>query len=112
MAAGAVPVAVKVRLNVPAWVGVPDKVAVPEFAPPEVNTTPVGRVPAASEIVGVGTPEAPMLKVVPATFTVNPPKLVGVVKDGGTGASDGVNAPLGADATLVPPALVAVTVQV
>ena len=42
---GAVPTAVNVMLNVPAWVGVPLSVPVPALAPPEVKMTPVGNVP-------------------------------------------------------------------
>ena len=109
VAAGAVPVAVSAKLNTPAVVGVPVIVAVPELAAPAVKVKPDGAAPA--EIVGVGVPVAVMLNVGIAVPTL-PESVAGLVKAGGTGVGDGVNALLGAEATLVPPALVAVTVQV
>lgn len=110
-------VAANVRINVPACVGVPVSVAVPELAPPDVNVTPVGSAPPVWVMVGVGTPEALILNVEPAVPTVKLPlPVVGfdaaLVKAGATGASDGVNALVTPAALINPLAFVAVTEQV
>ena len=84
-------------------------VAVPVFAPPEVNTKPVGAAPAV--IVGVGTPLAVMLKVAIAVPTV-PASAAPLVKFGVTGVAAGWKTLLAADAGPGPAALVAMTVQV
>ena len=97
-------------MNVPADVGVPVMVAVPEFAPPDVNVKPAGA--AAAEMVGVGTPVAVMLNVAIGVPTVNPLNVARDVNAGGTGVGDGVNTLLAADAGPGPFALVAITVHV
>lgn len=84
VAAGAVALlAVRVMLNVPACVGVPVRVAVPEPVPPDVNVTPAGKAPPVTLMVGVGPPDAAMLNVAMATPTVSPGTVVPDVKDGG-----------------------------
>lgn len=93
----------------PAAVGVPVIVAVPVFAPPEVNIKPVGAAPA--DIVGVGTPLAVMLNVAIAVPTV-PANAAPLVKFGVTGVAAGWNTLLAADAGPGPALLVAMTVQV
>ena len=102
-------VAVIVMLNVPAALGVPVMVAVPTFAPPEVNTRLEGAAPAV--IVGVGTPLAVTLNVGIAVPTV-PANAAPLVKFGVTGVAAGWNTLLAADAGPGPALFVAMTVQV
>ena len=99
-------VAVKVIENVPACVGVPDSVPVPEPAV-DAKVTPVGRTPV-WVIVGVGPPVVVMVKV-PAVATVKLAELA-LVTIGGA-IFTGVKVVV-ADAGLVPVTLVAVTEQV
>lgn len=109
VAAGAVPVAVTSRLNVPAALGVPVSVAVPVFAPPEVNVRPAGAAPAV--MVGRGTPVAAILNVAIAAPKVSGPTAVPDVNAGGTGVGAGVTLAV-AEAAPGPAMLVAVTEQV
>lgn len=109
VATGAVPVAVTSKLNVPAALGVPVTVAVPEFAPPEVKVRPAGAAPAV--IVGNGTPVAAMLNVAIATPKVSGPTAVPLVNAGGTGVGAGVTLAV-PEAAPLPIALVATTEQV
>ena len=99
-------VAVNVIGNVPACVGVPASVPVPEPAV-DAKLTPVGKAPVCV-IVGVGPPVVVMVNV-PAAATVKLAELALVMTGGAI--FTGVKV-VPAEGTLVPVTLVAVTVQV
>ena len=93
-----------VTVNMPAWLGVPERLPVMEF-----KETPMGSVPVTPNVNTDGVPVAVTLNE-PGALTVNE-ALIALVRIGAVGVGAGVTVALADALRLVPTLLVAVTEQ-